>query len=210
MYSLNSKTKVDKVFKVGDLLKRITQDKAVKQEAKNIESFTLEYVLNPDTIHIQGNEQCHEIYIFRIKLKEKQVPEIFIKEFDKLIELHTYFILECRDEVKELGIYREIHENGIKRGMVYETPWQEEMTEDMPYCHTLKDVYDSLFKTLIPLAPKEDETLEVFLERYEQVQKLQREIVTLTRKAQTEKQSRKKLDLGRQVTKLKAQLQQII
>ena len=93
MYSLNSKTKVDKVFKVGDLLKRITQDKAVKQEAKNIESFTLEYVLNPDTIHIQGNEQCHEIYIFRIKLKEKQVPEIFIKEFDKLIELHTYLLI---------------------------------------------------------------------------------------------------------------------
>lgn len=210
MYSLNSKTKVDRAFKMTDLFKLIKADKMIKQDARIIKSVVLEHVLNPETIHIQNDSKCHEIYILRMKLKEKQVPELFIKKLDEATELHTYFVLECEGEVKELGIYREVHEGTIKRGKLYETPWQEETAEIMSYCHTLKDVYDRLIMTLVPLGPKENERLGDFLCRYEQVEKLQREIATLTRKAQVEKQPRKKLDIGREVTKLKAQLQQII
>lgn len=210
MYSLNSKTKVDKAFKMTDLFKLIKADKTIKQDAAIVESVMLEHVLNPQTIHLKNDDKCQEIYIFRIRLKEKQVPELFIKKLDETIELHTYFILEYESQVKELGIYRVIHESTIKRGKIYETPWQEEVEEDMPYCHKLKDLYDHLIMTLVPLESKEDENLEAFLCRYEEVQRLQREIVALTRKAQTEKQPRKKLDIGREVTKLKAQLQQII
>lgn len=210
MYSLNSKTKVDKAFKMTDLFKLIKADKMIKQDAAIVQSVVLEHVLNPQTIHLKNDDKCQEIYIFRIKLKEKRVPELFIKKLDEVIELHTYFILEYESEVKELGIHRVIYESTIKRGKLYEIPWQEEVEENMPYCHKLKDIYDRLMMTLVPLESKEEEDLEAFLCRYEEVQKLQREIVTLTRKAQTEKQPRKKLDIGREVTKLKAQLQQII
>ena len=210
MYSLNSKTKVDKAFKMTDLFKLIKADRTIKQDAVIVDSVVLEHVLNPETIHIKNDDKCQEIYIFRIKLKQKQIPKLFIKKLDEVIELHTYFILEYKLQVKELGIYRIVHESTIKRGKLYETPWQEEVEENMPYCHKLKDVYDHLIMTLVPLESKENESLEAFLCRYEEVQKIQREIATLTRKAQTEKQPRKKLDIGREVTKLKAQLQQII
>lgn len=210
MYSLNSKTKVNKVFKLADLLKLIKADKQIKAEAKMIESVVLEHVINEETIHIAGDTACREIYIFRIKLNQKDTPELFIKALDEITQLHTYFILEYSNQVKEMGIYREVQDEHIERGKSYTTQWQEEALKELPYCHKLVDVYEALMVSLIPLERRQNETLGQCLERYEQVMKLEKEIEVMVHKAQKENQSRKKLDLARKVTKLKAELKQMI
>lgn len=209
MYQLNSKTKVDKTFKVSDLLKKMKADKSIKAEAALVDAVILEHIINPDTIHTKNSEECKEIYVFRIKLKERQVPEQFLKKLDESIHLHTYFLLEHEGEIKELGIYREVKEEQIKRGKWYQSDWQGEKLETMPYCGSIKEVYEQLMMSLVPLETRENEGLKEFLERYTKLQRLEKELSIIENKAQKEKQPRKKLELGRTGRKIKEELNQL-
>lgn len=210
MYQLNSKTKVDKLFKLADLLKRMKVDKGIKAEAIHIESVTLEHIIGTGTIHIKNDASCKEIFIYRIKLKKKLVPVLFIKGLDEMTQLHTFFVLEYEGQVKEVGIYRELNEEHIRRGKLYESEWQEENLKELPYCSSIYEIYRQMMMDLVPLRAKEDEPLRYFLERYNQIQKLQKDIKAMDQKAQKEKQPRRKLDLGREVNKLRDELKQLM
>ena len=105
MFDLNNKTEVNKVFKIREIFKMINADKDVKRDAEVIEKISLTNVISKETLNIKSDEYCREIYVFNITLMEKRIPIDFIKELDKNIELHTYFVFEYEDEFKEVCIY---------------------------------------------------------------------------------------------------------
>lgn len=209
MFKFSSKTEVDKVFKMRELYKVIKADKTVKLDAIYIEKVTLTKVISFDTINMKSNEECREIYIFKIELKEKQVPLSFIKALDEATKLHTYFILQYGEQFKEICIYRQVQDDIIKFGKVYESDWQNEELKELPYCSSIKDVYKNLVFGLIPVVPNEDEELEEFIQRYSQIHKLKKEIVCLDKKAYQEKQPRKKFDIGRDIKNLQLKLNEL-
>jgi hypothetical protein len=209
MFKFNSKTQVDRVFKIKELYKIIKADKVVKVDAAYIEKVTLDQVISTDTINMKSNEECTEIYIFKIELNQKEVPLRFIKSLDEAIKLHTYFILQYGELVKELCIYRQVQEGTIKFGRVYESEWQNEDLKELPYCSNIKDVYKNLVFGLIPMAPNEDEELNGFIDRYIYIEKLRRNIVNFEKKAYQEKQPRKKFDIGRDIRDLQLKLKEI-
>ena len=169
----------------------------------------LEQVISTGTINMKSNEDCKEIYIFEIELKEKKVPLWFIKSLDEATKLHTYFILLYSELVKELCIFRQVQEGTIKFGKVYESEWHKEDLKELPYCKNIKDVYKNLVIQLIPIVPNEDEELEDFIDRYTQIETLKKNIQNSEKKAYKEKQPRKKFDIGRDMRKLQLKLKEI-
>lgn len=206
MFEFNSKTVVNREFKIKDILKMVNGDKNIKNDASCIEKITLTNVICEDTLNMKCDNSCKEIYIFRISLKEKKIPIEFIKSFDKAIELHTYFIFESDDEVNEVCIYRYIENNVIKRGNIYENDWNKEELKELPYCMNIKEIYDNLIFNLVGLQPNDNEELNSFLERFNNIEKLKKEINTLEKKAFKETQPRKKFDIGREIRKQKEEL----
>lgn len=209
MFKFSSKTQVDKVFKLKELYKMINADKEIKEDAAIIDKIALAKVLSSNTLNMKSSEECKEIYIFHIALKEKRIPIKFIKSLDESIKLHTYFILQYGEQVKELCIFRQVQEDVIRFGKVYESQWQNEAFEELPYCSSIKDIYKYLILGLIPLRPKSNENLAEFIERYSQVQRLKKDIEILEKKAFQEKQPRKKFDIGRDIRSLKIKLCEI-
>lgn len=187
----------------------IKADQSIKADAACIEKVILEEVISTTTLHMKSDEICKEIYIFKIKLKEKKVPLLFIKSLEQVITFHTYFVLHYKEEVKELCIYRQMREDKIQFGKVYETQWQEQVLKELPYCSSLKDVYRHLLLQLIPLTPRVEEDLATFITRATQIEKLEKQKITLHKKAEREKQPRKKFDLGRDIRSLQIQLDQL-
>ena len=202
MFVLNTKTRVDKVFKMRELGKLLKVDQAMKEEAKVIEKIVLQQVLTQDTLNIKSSEACQEIYLFGIWMQEKEVPIHWIKALDQLTSPHTYFVVYYRQEVKELCIYRQVEQDVIKRYKTYESPWQQEVEQTLPHCKYLVDVYETYLKALLPLKQQEGETLQQLLQRYEEVQKLDKQIKTLEQKINREKQPKKKFELARQLRTL--------
>lgn len=209
MFKFTSKTQVDREFKVKELYKIMKADKDVKVDARYIEKVTLDQVISTDTINMKSHEECREIYIFEIELIEKEVPTKFIKRLDEVTKLHTYFILRYGELVKEICIYRQVKDENISFGQIFESEWQKEDLKELPYCSSIKDIYKNLVFELIKARPNEDEELDEFIERYTQIEKLKKDITNLENKAFKEKQSRKKFDLGRDIRNLQLKLTEI-
>ena len=206
MFKFSSKTQVDKQFKMTELYKTIKADKVVKADANCIKKVVLSNVISTVTMNMTSDDNCREIYIFRIYLKEKRVPLEFIRCLDKVIFLHTYFILQYGEQVKELCIYRQVHDDTVRYGRVYEKEWQSENLKDLPFCSSIKDIYKSLMLEFIETKPRDNESLEELIERDSAIKKLEREISIMQKKADSEKQPRKKFDLAREIRNCKLQM----
>lgn len=209
MFEFNSKTEVDRVLKVKELYKIMKADKDVKVDVRYIEKLTLSQVISTDTINMKSNEECKEIYIFEIELTEKEVPIRFIKSLDEATKLHTYFILRYGEMVRELCIYRQVKDDNIIFGNVFESEWQKEDLKELPYCNSIKDIYKNLVFGLVKAKPNDHEELDEFIERYTQIEKLKRDIANFEKKAFQEKQSRKKFDMGRDIRNLQLKLKEL-
>jgi hypothetical protein len=203
MFEFNSKTLVNREFKIKDILKMVDADKNIKKESSCIEKITLINVISEETLNMKADDSCKEIFIFKIDLTEKIIPIEFIKSFDKAIELHTYFIFQYKDQMKELCIYRYIENNSIKRGNIYENDWNKQELKELPYCMNIKEIYNNLIFNLVNLKPNNNEEVNCFLERFSNIQKIKREISALEKKAFKETQPKKKFDIGREIRKQK-------
>ena len=199
MFDLNNKTEVNKVFKIREIFKMINADKDVKRDAEVIEKISLTNVISKETLNIKSDEYCREIYVFNITLKEKRIPIDFIKELDKNIELHTYFVFEYEDEFKEVCIYRYVEDSNIKRGRIYESEWGNKEIKELPYCINVCEIYNKFILNLVDLNIRENENINDFLERFYNIKQLKKEISALEKKAFKESQPRKKFDIGREV-----------
>lgn len=199
MFKLTSNTSVNRDFKTREILKLIEADKEAKREAAIINKITLTDVLSEDTLNIKATEECKEIYIIKIELKEKEEPIEFIKAFDKFINLHTYFLLQYENEVKELCIFRYIENEEIKRGKTYETLWIKEELKSLPYVMSIGEIYSNLIYDLVSLKPKDNEELKDYLSRFDSIRKLKKEIKTLQKRAFKEAQPKKKFEISKQL-----------
>lgn len=209
MFELNSKTLVDREFKTKEILKMINADKDIKKDASFIEKIILTNVISEETFNMKANSLCKEIYVFNINLKEKRIPIDFIKAFDRNIELHTYFIFEFEEEFKELCIYRYIEDNKIKHGNIYEGEWGKKEVKQLPYCMNICEVYNYFVINLVNLKIRENEDMNAFLERFNNIGKLKKEIQALEKKAFKEAQPRKKFDIARDIRAKKQKLHEL-
>ena len=209
MFDLNSRTLVYREFKTKEILKMIKADKDIKKDALSIEKIVLTNVISEETFNMKADSLCKEIYVFNIRLKEKRIPIDFIKAFDKNIELHTYFIFEFEEEFKELCIYRYIEDNKIKRGNIYESEWGNKEIKELPYCMNICEVYNYFVINLVDLKIRDNEDMNTFLERFNNIGKLKKEIQALEKKAFKEAQPRKKFDIARDIRVKKQKLHEL-
>lgn len=206
MFEFNSKTLVNRQITTKEIRKLINPDKNIKKELSLIDNITLSNVINKNTLNMKSDESCKEIYIFKIKLKEKKIPLDFIRRLDEAILLHTYFTFQYEDEFKEMCIYRYIESNIIKRGNIYESDWSKEALKELPFCMSIQDIYNNLIFNLVPLNTNDNETLDCFLNRFKEIQKIIKEIKALEQRAFKEVQPRKKFDIGREIRKKREEL----
>lgn len=210
MFNLNSKTQVNKRFKLNELYKLFGASKEVKADAANILSVTLTNVLNKDTMNFAVKGDAKEIYVFEIALSSKTVPALFISSLDKNTNFHTVFVLRCESEEMLYGAYKEYGENGIKVGKYYSTDWAKERQIELPLGITcLDDIYTAIIDELIPITARKTESTREFVERYGEVVRLKKEIGKLQRLVDNEKQPKRRFELNDKLKQLKKELEEI-
>lgn len=212
MFDLSSKTLVNRRLYLTDLYKIIGKDKEIRLEAKNICSVVLTNVLSCDTMNYTAVGVVKEIYILEIKLNEKVIPEIFIKALDKSINFHTLFVLRCKDEELLYGCYKQITDKGVKLGKYYNSSWAPSVqNKELPLnLTTLDEVYTLFINELIPLTAKETESTQELISRYEEIQKLKKDIEKLQRQVDNERQSKKRFELNDALKELKKKLESMV
>lgn len=210
MFDFNSKTQVNRKFKLTELYKVTSADKAVKADAANILSVMLTNVLNNDTLNLSVKGEVKEIYVFEIVLTTKTAPSLFIAALDKATNFHTIFILKYGNEEMLYGAFKEYGEKGMKVGKYYCTDWTSEKPIALPLgVNSLDEIFTAIVDELIPITARQTESTKDLVARYGEVVKLKKEIEKLQHLVDTEKQPKRRFELNDELKKLKDNLKEL-
>lgn len=210
MFELSSKTQVNRKFKLTELYKVTSADKAVKADAANILSVMLTNVLNNDTLNLSVKGDVKEIYVFEIALTTKTAPSLFISALDKATNFHTIFILKYGNEEMLYGAFKEYGEKGMKVGKYYCTDWTSEKPIALSLgVNSLDEIYTAIVDELIPITARQAESTKDLVARYGEVVKLKKEIEKLQHLVDTEKQPKRRFELNDELKKLKDNLKEL-
>ena len=210
MIEFSSKTKVDKAFRMSELLTSIKADKTVRADAKGVRRVTLANIISNTTLNVHTEGEVKEIYVFEIEVEEDAVPQIFISALDKEIYFHTLFVL-CSDGGRRLcAAYKHISDRSVKTGKYY-------IGERMDNCAIIKlplaadtpdEIYAEIFAAILPIPRRRKESAEEYVTRFEGVRKLKAEAEKLQKAVNTERQAKQRFELNGKLKEIKKEIEE--
>lgn len=206
MFEFSSKTRVDRLFKMTDLFRQMNASKEAKKDAACIEKIVLKNVLSPTTLNCEADKEIKEIYVFEITVSSRTVPEIFIKELDQSIKLHTLF--NIRDGDFELSMIS--YKTGNAKGKYYMTNWESDPDFPVPLVNSVPELYKYILSKFLKYPPFEEESVGEYLKRYNQLIKLDYQINSTTIAIARENQSKRKFEYNARLKGYKEEREKLL
>ena len=179
-----------------------------------ISRITWEYKLSQNTINLPGRA-WPEIEIFRITLKDTELPQKVLKVIDSAIPYPILFIIEKGSVMKAAICYKELdkkNENFARVDTYFETGWNDKRLEDIKI-EGLS--IDAVYENFIRQAAGDDlrrsgvdskehaAEIKDEIEKKKEDDKILKQIAALERKKQREPSIGKKQEIAKQIFKLK-------
>lgn len=177
-----------------------------------IARITWEYKLAPETINIPA-KKWSEIQVFRINLKNSEVPIKVLKVIDSVIPYPILFLIDKGTVEKAVISYKEQSqkdENFAKVDTYFSTGWNDPKLNDIKinglnidavFSNFIRQIAgDKLTFTKSTDAPK---TIKEDVEKLKEREKIQKQIDVLARKINAEPSLGKKQELAEERYKLK-------
>lgn len=166
------------------------------------------------TTNLTDGKYVTEIEIFEINLNNSQVNIELLKLIDSVIPYHILYILEYNGKYQAWIGYKEttnIEKKISKVDRYYHTDWIEEnefviKLEGL----NLDDVYENLVRQIAGDKLQSDnstESLKQSIERYQQIEVIEKQINTLQNKIRKEKQLNKQMEMNTELKKLRKALE---
>lgn len=206
MFEFSSKTRVDRPFKMTDLFRQMNASKEAKKNAACIEKIVLKNVLSPNTLNCEADKEIKEIYVFEITVSSRTVPEIFIKELDQSIKLHTLF--NVRDGDFELSMIS--YKTGNAKGKYYATNWESDPDFIVPLVNSVPELYKYILSKFLKYPPLEEESVGEYLKRYNQLIKLDYQINSTAIAIARENQSKRKFEYNARLKQYKEERERLL
>ena len=174
--------------------------------------ITWEYKLAPNTINLPA-KKWPEIEVFRISLKNSEVPEKVLKAIDSAIPYPILFLIEKGTVEKAVISYKEQSqkdENFAKVDTYFSTGWNDPRLDEIKIDGLDIDAVFSNFvrqiagdKLIFSKSTDVPKTIKEDVEALKEREKIQKQIDAITRKINTEPSLGKKQELAEERYKLK-------
>jgi hypothetical protein len=191
IFNLPKKAFVDRFIPKSKFIEKANVNSKIQQEFTDaITRITWAYKLAESTINISGTKNMEELQIFNMQLKKKEIPKNVLKVIDKAIPFAILYTFEFEDSFA-YGIT--IKENAEQR--YFFSDWNEELVFDFTG-NTIEQVYQKTIQLFIQNKTGLDvknQDFERILEKERTLAILEKEIATLQKKVQTEKQFNKQV-----------------
>ena len=206
MFKFSSKTQVDRTFRLTDLFRQMKASKEAKKDASCIDKITLKNVLSPLTLNCEADNEIKEVYVFEIDVSSRAVPEIFIRELDNSIKLHTLF--NVRDGDFELSMIS--YKLGNAKGKYYSTNWRSEPAFTVPPVNNVPEVYKFILSKLFKYPPFDTESVLEYIKRYNRLIKLDFQINSTAIAIARENQSKRKFEYNERLKSYKEERETLL
>lgn len=199
MIELPKECIVDKFIPKKIFYEKVNLSSNLKQEfVDKIDKIYWKYKISEDTLNISKTENVEEIEIFELTLKEKANCQNIIKVITRNIPYIILFEIYYNDEVQ----YAIKHNDDI-----YFTNWNEKINFNFNGID-LSVVYENIIRSVTNIS-EQSNNIDEELEKDKKFKEIQKEIERLEIKMKAEKQFNKKVELNKNILKLKNQKEEL-
>ena len=221
LYKFPQQAKVDRLIPKNKFYEQGKANTKIEQLFVNqVENIRWAYKLASSTIHLQDQEDLKEIQIFRVKSRVEDLDVSILSFIDKLILTPIIFEVVYQDKVKVVATYKRLNQADKTKaviGQYYASEWLEDHDRiELPLYLKLADLYEHFIAQILPITSSEDSgdddesvSIELKLQRVQQLESLQKQLDKLKSKLRTEKQFNRKVELNKKVSELESQLAQV-
>jgi len=178
-----------------------------------VENIRWAYKLASSTIHLQDQEDLKEIQIFRVKSRVEDLDVSILSFIDKLILTPIIFEVVYQDKVKVVATYKRLNQADKTKaviGQYYASGWLEDVDRvELPLYLKLADLYEHFIAQILPITSSEDSgnddelvSIELKLQRAQQLENLQKQLDKLKSKLRTEKQFNRRVEMNKKINLL--------
>ena len=215
LYKFPQQAKVDRLIPKNKFYEQGKANTKIEQLFVNqVENIRWAYKLASSTIHLQDQEDLKEIQIFRVKSRVEDLDVSILSFIDKLILTPIVFEVVYQDKVKVVATYKRLNQADKTKaviGQYYASEWLEDADRvELPLYLKLADLYEHFIVQILPIASSEDSgnddepvSIELKLQKAQQIEALQKQIKKLESKLRNEKQFNKKVQYNDSLRKLR-------
>ena len=170
------------------------------------------YKLAPSTINVEDGKQVHEIVVFSVGLKSKDCPDDVFLFIDQNMPRHVVFILEYDARYKVLLNYKEWKDGQDSQFRIiktFATEWLKAEQLMLPLeGQNMDALYEALAGQVSGFGTKKAEDTKRIVELEAKIAKAQREVATLQKRIQRERQLNRQMELNSEARGIKKQIAQ--
>jgi hypothetical protein len=221
LYQFPQQAKVDRIIPKNKFYEQGKANGKIEQLFVNqVESIRWAYKLAASTIHLEDQDDLKEIQIFRVKSRVENLDISILSFIDKLILTPIIFEVVYQDKVKVVATYKRLNQADKSKaviGQYYASEWLGDHDRvELPLYLKLADLYEHFIEQLLPLAvsgeqhqDRESISLEIKLQKAQQLESLLKQFDQLKAKLRNEKQFNRRVELNKQLQDLQLQINRI-
>lgn len=221
LYKFPQQAKVDRLIPKNKFYEQGKANTKIEQLFVNqVENIRWAYKLASSTIHLQDQEDLKEIQIFRVKSRVEDLDVSILSFIDKLILTPIIFEVVYQDKVKVVATYKRLNQADKSKaviGQYYASGWLEDADRvELPLYLKLADLYEHFIAQILPITSSEDSgdddesvSIELKLQKAQQLESLQKQLDKLKSKLRNEKQFNRRVELNKQLQNLQLQINRI-
>ena len=222
LYKFPQQAKVDRLIPKNKFYEQGKANTKIEQLFVNqVENIRWAYKLASSTIHLQDQEDLKEIQIFRVKSRVEDLDVSILSFIDKLILTPIIFEVVYQDKVKVVATYKRLNQADKTKaviGQYYASEWLEDHDRvELPIYLKLADLYEHFIAQLLPIVSNEDPenddesvSIELQLQKAQQLETLQKQLDKLKSKLRNEKQFNRKVELNKHIHALESDLNKLV
>ena len=222
LYKFPQQAKVDRLIPKNKFYEQGKANTKIEQLFVNqVENIRWAYKLASSTIHLQDQEDLKEIQIFRVKSRVEGLDVSILSFIDKLILTPIVFEVVYQDKVKVVATYKRLNQADKTKaviGQYYASEWLEDHDRiELPLYLKLADLYEHFIAQILPIALRIDQenddesvSIELKLQKTQQLETLQKQLDKLKSKLRNEKQFNRKVELNNKINLLNDEIKTLL
>jgi len=183
----------------GKVNKRVPKNR-FKADLADVDTVTWLYKISPETADFRHGDAITEIQIFAVTFKGGKVNKRDLAAIQKAIQYPILFTAQGKSYFAVEGELLD-SDKQFTDGDALTIEWRSAK---------LTELYEDIAAAFIPIERRKVESIADFVQRYKRFMALEREIATLQRKVDTEKQPNKRIELHEELKRLKAEKEDLL
>ena len=199
------------------IYQQVAANKALKDNfVAQVEQIRWAYKLATSTINLPGSDDVPELEVITVTLKGETLADDVLAAIDKAIPLPLFFELKRQwgdvEQIRYAAAFKRRSEADASKWVCSEYLFSEWLDSEsveavpLPMAINLPELYQRMLANLLPIPPREAETIEQTLARLAEINSQQKKLAQLKKKVSAEKQFNRKVELNRQLKSIQQEL----